>query len=277
LPVDAVRAAFKEAAVRGYDVLIVDSAGRLHVDEELMEELRRLVKAAPPHETLFVGDSMTGQDAVRSAAAFDAAVPLTGIILTKLDGDARGGAALSMAQVTGKPIRYVGLGEKADDLELFHPDRVVGRILGMGDVLTLIEKAAKVIDQGVAQETLKKARRGELTLEDFRDQLRQVRKLGSMDKILEMMPGGAQMKGKLQVDDRWTVHAEAIINSMTKRERTNPRFVDSSRKRRIARGSGRPLSEVNRLLKSFKQAKQMHVKMMAAGRGGKVPRMPFVP
>ena len=274
---DTVRAALKEASVRGYDALIVDTAGRLHVDAALMDELRAIVKAVQPSEILFVGDAMTGQDAVRSASAFDAAVPLTGIVLTKLDGDARGGAALSMASVTGKPVRYAGIGEKTEDLELFRPDRMVSRLLGMGDVLTLIERAEKVFDRKQSEDLGRRARRGELNLEDFRDQLRQVRKMGSLEKVVEMLPGGARLKGAMgAIDERWSVHAEAIICSMTPRERESHKMVDASRKRRIARGSGRPLAEVNRLLKSFKQACQAHQKLLAAARSGKPMRgMPF--
>jgi signal recognition particle subunit SRP54 len=269
---DTVRTAAKEASIRGYDALLVDTAGRLHVDQRTMDELKSLVAATAPAEILFVGDAMTGQDAVRSASAFAAAVPLTGCVLTKLDGDARGGAALSMASVTGRPIRYAGLGEKPEDFELFRPDRMVSRLLGMGDLLSLIEKAERVVDKGVAEEMGRRARRGELNLEDFREQLRQMKKLGSLEKVIEMLPGGAQMKGKLNMDDRWPVHAEAIISSMTPRERQNYRMVDASRKRRIARGAGRPLAEVNRLLKSFKQACEVHAKLLAAQRSGKPMR-----
>jgi signal recognition particle subunit SRP54 len=268
-PLEATKAAAKEASVRGYDALLVDTAGRLHVDEPLMAELRAIAAAVKPVETLFVADAMTGQDAVRSATAFHRTVPLTGSILTKLDGDARGGAALSMATVTGTPIRYVGLGEKPEDFELFRPDRMVSRLLGMGDLLGLIERAERVIDRKDAAALTEKARRGELTLEDFRDQLRQVRKLGSIEKVVEMLPGGAQALGKIQIDDRWSVHAEAIINSMTPGERRNAKAVDASRKRRIARGAGRPLAEVNRLLKSFKDARSLHARMMAQGRAGR--------
>lgn len=269
---DTVKAAAKEAGVRGYDVLIVDTAGRLHVDQQTMGELKALVAAAEPAEILFVGDAMTGQDAVRSASAFAAAVALTGCVLTKLDGDSRGGAALSMASVTGGKIRYAGVGEKPEDFELFRPDRMVSRLLGMGDILTLIENAEKVIDKKSAEDMGRRAKRGELTLDDFREQLRQMKKLGSLEKVIEMLPGGAQLKGKMNVDERWTVHAEAIICSMTPRERHNYKVVDSSRKRRIAKGAGRPLAEVSRLLKSFKQACEVHVKFMAAQRSGKPMR-----
>jgi signal recognition particle subunit SRP54 len=275
-PLDAVKFAHKEATVRGYDALIVDTAGRLHVDDELMGELKKLVAASAPHEILFVGDAMTGQDAVRSATAFDAAVPLTGIVLTKLDGDARGGAALSMASATGKPLRYVGVGEKPEDFELFRPDRIVSRILGMGDVLTLIERAEKVLDKKTAEDLGRKAMRGEQTLEDFREQLRQMKKLGSLDKMLEMLPGGAQLKGQMPVDEKWISHAEAIICSMTVKERRNWRVIDASRKRRIAAGSGRPLPEVNRLLKNFRQAMELQTRALQAAKSGKrPPALPF--
>jgi signal recognition particle subunit SRP54 len=244
-----------------------------------MRELKAIVKVAEPVEILFVADAMTGQDAVRSASAFDAAVPLTGIVLTKLDGDARGGAALSMAKATGKPIRFAGIGEKPEDFELFRPERMVSRILGMGDMLTLIERAEQVVDRKQAEETARKARKGELTLEDFRDQLRQIRKMGSMEKILEMLPGGAAMKAKLpQLDERWTVHMEAIINSMTGQERRNWRLIDASRKRRIATGSGRPLGEVSRLIKSYREAMdQTRTLMSMAQGGGRMPRLPGLP
>ncbi len=275
---EAVRHAAKEASVRGYDALIVDTAGRLHVDDDLMSELRKLVAACQPVETLFVGDAMTGQDAVRSASAFAAAVPLTGIVLTKLDGDARGGAALSMARATGTPLRYVGVGEKTEDLELFRPDRMVSRILGMGDVLTLIERAEKVIDRKTAEDMGRKALKGDMTLEDFREQLRQVKKLGSLDKMLEMLPGGAQLKAQIPTDQKWIAHAEAIVCSMTVRERRNWRIIDASRKRRIASGAGRPLAEVNRLLKNFRQAMDMQSRALAAARSGKrPPALPFGP
>ncbi|MEM7249542.1 MAG: signal recognition particle protein [Acidobacteriota bacterium] len=275
-PVEAAKAAYKLATLRGFDALIVDTAGRLHVDEALMDELKRVVKATGPSETLFVGDAMTGQDAVRSAQAFDEAVDLTGIVLTKLDGDARGGAALSMARVTGKPVRFAGLGEKPDAFELFRPDRMVSRLLGMGDVLTLIERAEKVVDADAAREMTKRARKGELTLDDFKEQLLQVRKMGSMEELVSMLPGASGFKGSLDVDERWSVHAEAIINSMTKAERKSAQLMNPSRKRRVAKGAGRPLSEVNRLLKSFKQAKKLHSKMLTAGRQGKrMPNLPF--
>jgi signal recognition particle subunit SRP54 len=276
-PVDAVKAAAKEAAVRGYDVLIVDTAGRLHVDDELMKELQAVVKACDPAEIFFVGDAMTGQDAVRSASAFAAAVPLTGIVLTKLDGDARGGAALSMAKVTGRNVRFAGIGEKPEDFEEFKPDRMVSRLLGMGDVLTLIERAEKVMDKKSAEEMGKRALRGQLTLDDFREQLRQMRKMGSLEKMVEMLPGGQALKGQLgAIDEKFSVHAEAIICSMTPRERQNYKLVDASRKRRIARGAGRPLSEVNGLLKKFKQACEMHAKILAQAKSGKPMRgLPF--
>jgi signal recognition particle subunit SRP54 len=273
---DAVKAAMKEAAIRGYDALIVDTAGRLHVADELMAELRAIVKVTSPVEVLFVGDAMTGQDAVRSASAFAAAVPLTGIVLTKLDGDARGGAALSMARATGTPVRFAGIGEKPEDFEEFKPDRMVSRLLGMGDVLTLIERVEKVVDKKAAEDLGRRSRKGELNLDDFRDQLRQMKKLGSLEKVVDMMPGGAELKKQMgQMDQKWPVHAEAIICSMTKRERLHSKIVDASRKRRIAKGSGRPLAEVNRLLKSFKQACEMHGKLMAQGKGGRFKGLPF--
>jgi signal recognition particle subunit SRP54 len=244
---------------RNHDPLIVDTAGRLHVDEELMDELRMVKDILKPTEVIFVGDSMTGQDAVKSAQLFEDKIGLTSIILTKLDGDARGGAALSMVSVTGKPIKFVGVGEKFDKLEVFHPDRMASRILGMGDMLTLIEKAEKEADLKEAEEIARKLRRQEFSLDDFKKQLVQLKKMGSLSQFLHMLPSGGMFKNvsDLSIDDKKIVYFEAIINSMTVNERENPKIISGSRRARIARGSGRPVAEVNQLLKQFFEMKKM--------------------
>jgi signal recognition particle subunit SRP54 len=263
--------ALKVARDRGHDVLIFDTAGRLHVDEALMAEIRRLADRLRPSETLFVADAMTGQDAVKSAGAFAAALPLTGAILTKLDGDSRGGAALSIRTVAKVPIRFVGTGERAEALELFHPDRMASRIIGMGDVLSLIERAEQQIDQGEAQRLAEGLGRGQLTLEDLRDQMRQIRKLGSMGQILEMLPKVGPLRGldNLQVDDGQLKRVEAILDSMTPLERRRPQVLDGSRKRRIARGSGTHVQEINQLLRQYQQMQ----KMLKGGQGKMLRRM----
>jgi signal recognition particle subunit SRP54 len=244
---------------RGYDPLIVDTAGRLHVDEDLMTELRLVKEALQPTEIIYVGDAMTGQDAVRSAQAFEEKIGLTSVILTKLDGDARGGAALSIVTVTGKPITFVGTGEKFDKLEVFHPDRMASRILGMGDILSLIEKAEQEADVKEAEEIARKLSQDEFTLEDFRKQLRQIRKMGSFSQILKYLPSGGMFKNLagVDMDDRKVLHFEAMIGSMTPREREDPRIIDGRRRLRIAKGSGRPVFEVNQLLKQFLEMKRM--------------------
>ncbi len=257
-PVSIAKKAVKEAKDKGFNVVIIDTAGRLHIDEELMKELKDIEKEVNPDEILFTVDSMTGQDAVKSAAAFDKELPLTGIVLTKLDGDARGGAALSVKFVTGKPIKFVGIGEKYTDFEKFHPDRMASRILGMGDVLSLIEKAEEVVDKKKAEELQKKIKKDQFTLEDFRDQLLQLTKMGSMEKILGMIPGMAQVKNASKMmDDKKIKHLVAIINSMTPQERRNHQIINGKRRKRIARGSGRPVQEVNQLLKQFVQMRKM--------------------
>jgi signal recognition particle subunit SRP54 len=255
----------------GFDVVLIDTAGRLHIDEEMMAELDRLQKLAPPAETLLVADAMTGQDAVRSAKEFHNRLGLTGVILTKMDGDARGGAALSIKSVTGQSIKFVGTGEKVDALEPFHPDRVAGRILGMGDVLSLIEKAEKAVDQEQAIEMAEKIRKDEFTLDDFRDQLQQVRKMGPLEQILGMLPNMGPLRGmgNMKVDEKELVHIEAIINSMTPHERANHQLLNGSRRKRIARGSGRPVQEINRLLKQYVEMR----KMMKSLSRGIMPRM----
>jgi len=258
-PENALRELLSFGRNRGYDPLIVDTAGRLHIDNELMMELRLVKDLLQPTEVIYVGDAMTGQDAVRSAQAFEEKIGLTSIILTKLDGDARGGAALSIVSVTGKPIRFVGMGEKFDQLEVFHPDRMAARILGMGDILSLIEKAEEETDLKEAEEMARRLAREEFTLEDFRKQLRQIRKMGSLSGLLKYLPTGGVFKNVTasEMDDRRLVHFEAIINSMTPREREDPRIIDGRRRARIARGSGRPVHEVNQLLKQFLEMKKM--------------------
>lgn len=244
---------------RGFDPLIVDTAGRLHVDGELMDELKMVKEILDPVEVIYVGDAMTGQDAVKSAQAFEEKIGLTSVILTKLDGDARGGAALSIVSVTGRPIKFAGVGEKFDKLEVFHPDRMASRILGMGDILSLIEKAEEKADIKEAEEIARKLRKQEFTLEDFKKQLNQMKKMGSLSQVLGMLPKGGLFKdaSKLQVDDKKVLHFEAIINSMTPAERENPRILDGSRRLRIAKGSGRPVFEVNQLLKQFTEMQKM--------------------
>ncbi len=244
---------------RGHDPLIVDTAGRLHVDKELMEELRLVKDALQPDEVIYVGDAMTGQDAVRSAQAFEEKTGLSSILLTKLDGDARGGAALSIVSVTGKPIRFVGTGEKFDKLEVFYPDRMASRILGMGDLLSLIEKAEQETDVKEAEEIARKLQKEEFTLEDFRRQILQVKKMGSLSSILKYLPNVGMFKdmSAVEMDDRKILHFEAIINAMTPRERQDPRLIDGRRRLRIAKGSGRPVFEVNQLLKQFMEMKKM--------------------
>jgi signal recognition particle subunit SRP54 len=251
--------ALAAARQRGHDVVIMDTAGRLHVDEALMAELRQLAERLNPEETLFVADAMTGQDAVKSAEQFAAALPLTGAILTKLDGDSRGGAALSIRTVARVPIRFVGIGEKADDLELFHPERMASRMIGMGDVLSLIEKAERGIDQAEAERLAQRIARQEFTLEDLRDQLRQLRRLGPLAQVLEMLPKMGPLRGldAASVDEDGLRRVEAIINSMTPLERRRPDVLNGSRKRRIAIGSGTAVQDINRLVKQYRTMQKM--------------------
>jgi signal recognition particle subunit SRP54 len=269
-PVEIGVSAVGFASRQGCDILILDTAGRLHIDTELMDELQQLKSRLNPREILLVADAMTGQDAVQVAEAFNQAVDLTGIILSKMDGDARGGAALSMRTVTGKPIKFCGVGEKLDALEAFHPERMASRILGMGDVLSLIEKAEKAFDAKQAQELQEKLAKDTFTLEDFRDQLQQIKKMGSLEQILDMLPGMGQLKQlrNLQPDDRELIHTEAIINSMTPEERRNYTIINASRRRRIAKGSGTSVQEVNKLLKNYAQMRKMLQKMSKGGKGG---------
>jgi signal recognition particle subunit SRP54 len=258
-PLDLAKSARRDAAQTGRDVILVDTAGRLHIDEQLMAELSELKNALNPVEILFVADAMTGQDAVKSADEFHKRLGITGIILTKMDGDARGGAALSIRSVTGQPLKFVGIGEKFDALEPFHPDRVASRILGMGDVLSLIEKVEETIDQKKAEEMQRKLIDNEFTLDDFRDQIKQIRKLGPLESILGMMPQLGPMKGlkDVKVDEKEITRIVAIIDSMTPHERLNHMIINGARRRRIARGSGTTVQEVNNLLKQYAQARKM--------------------
>jgi signal recognition particle subunit SRP54 len=260
----------REARNMGCDTLIVDTAGRLHIDEQLMVEMEKLKKLLGPQEILFVADAMTGQDAVNSAQDFHRRLGLTGVVLTKMDGDARGGAALSIRHVTGQPIKFIGVGEKPDAFEAFHPDRIVGRILGMGDMLSLIEKAEEKLDRKKSEEFAKKALLGDgFTLEDFRDQLKQIKKLGSMESILKMLPSVGPFAGMQQaasqVDEKQFVRLEAIINSMTPKERANHEIISGSRRKRIAAGSGTSVQDVNQLLRQYAQMSKVFKQM---GKGG---------
>ncbi|MEP0773953.1 MAG: signal recognition particle protein [Acidobacteriota bacterium] len=262
-PEEIARGALLEARRKGFEVLLFDTAGRLHVDDELMAELETLNGILKPSEVLFVADAMTGQDAVRSAEAFAARLPLTGVLLTKLDGDARGGAALSVVTVTGTPLRFAGVGERLGDLEPFHPDRMASRILGMGDMLTLIEKAQATVDAQRAEELERKLRKEGFDLEDLREQLRQLRSGGLMGQIMDLIPGAKALKGQ-QVDDRRLKRFEAIICSMTPRERRHPEIIKGSHRRRIARGAGTTVEEVNRLLRQYAEMRKL-VKRAGSG------------
>ncbi len=274
-PVEIGASALGFASQQGCDILIIDTAGRLHVDIELMNELQQLKSRLNPREILLVADAMTGQDAVHVAEAFNRELDLTGIILSKMDGDARGGAALSMRTVTGKPIKFCGVGEKLEALEAFHPERMASRILGMGDMLSLIEKAEKAFDAEQAQKFQEKLAKDTFTLEDFREQLQQIKKMGPLEQILGMLPGMGKLKQlrHLQPDDRELIHTEAIINSMTPEERRNHMIINASRRRRIAKGSGTSVQEVNKLLKNYAQMRKMLQKLSKGGKGGlRLPR-----
>ncbi len=269
-PLELALGARREAVQSGRDVVLVDTAGRLHIDDELMVELQQLKDQLQPIEILFVADAMTGQDAVKSADEFHKRLGITGVFLTKMDGDARGGAALSIRSVTGQPLKFVGVGEKFDALEPFHPDRAANRILGMGDILSLIEKASEEIDQKKAVEMQRKLIENEFTLEDFRDQLRQVRKLGPIGSLLDMMPKVGMLKDlkDVKIDEKEINHVVAIIDSMTPQERSNHMIINGSRRRRIAKGSGTSVQEVNQLLKQYAQARKM-MKTFSGGMLGK--------
>ncbi len=274
-PVTRAKGALAEARAVGNDVVIVDTAGRLHIDDELMKELVAIKEVSGPSDLLYVADAMTGQDAIKSAGEFNAQIGVTGVVLTKIDGDARGGAALSVVSVVGVPIAFVGSGEKLEDLEPFHADRFVSRMLGMGDVLTLIEKAEEVIDQGQAEKLEAKIRKGGFTLEDFRDQLRMLKRMGPLDKILGMLPGMGGMKelANQKPDEKQLGRIEAIINSMTPEERKHADILDGSRRKRVARGSGTTVEDVNRLLKQFVEMQRM-LKMVGQMTGETVAAPP---
>lgn len=282
-PVEIAKQAIAKAKEEHLDYVIIDTAGRLHIDETLMDELKQVKEIATPTEILLVVDSMTGQDAVNVAQSFNEQLEITGVVLTKLDGDTRGGAALSIRSVTGKPIKFIATGEKMEALETFHPDRMASRILGMGDVLSLIEKAQTDVDTEKMKAMEQKMKDNSMTLDDFLEQLQQVKQMGPLDELLKMMPGANKMKGldNMNVDDKQLGHIEAIIKSMTKNEKDNPDIINASRRKRIARGSGRPVQEINRLLKQFAEMKKMMKQMTGGGKGkkGKNPfgnfKMPF--
>lgn len=278
-PVAIAKNALEYAKKNGFDMVFIDTAGRLHVDEVLMKELQDIKKATEPIEILLVVDAMLGQDAVNVAESFNNMLDITGVVLTKLDGDTRGGAALSVRYVTGKPIKFVGTGEKLDTIEPFYPDRMASRILGMGDVLSLIEKAEENFDKKKAEELEKKMKENTFTLTDYLEQLAQLKKMGSLESVLAMMPGAGNLKD-VQIDENMLMHTEAIILSMTSKERENPNIIDSSRKKRIAKGSGTSVEEINKLLKQFEQMKKL-MKQMTNGKFkgfgglGKKMKMPF--
>ena len=263
-PIAICKKALDNATEKMSQVVIIDTAGRQQVDDELMEELKRIKETVKPHEVLFVADAMMGQQSAEIAKTFNDAIGIDGVILTKMDGDARGGAALSIKSITGKPIRFVGMGEKMDALEPFHPDRIVSRILGMGDVMSLVEKAEENFEREEQEELQKKFKANAFTLEDFRDQLKQIQKMGSMEQLLGMIPGAGKLKG-LKVDNKAFVQIEAIINSMTPKERAKHNIINASRKRRIADGSGTKVNDINKLLKQFAQMQKM---MKKVSRGG---------
>jgi signal recognition particle subunit SRP54 len=281
-PLQLCQDAIREARNTAHDVVVIDTAGRLHIDEALMNELHEIKENVRPNEVLFVADAMLGQDAVKSAQEFHQRLGFNGFILTKMDGDARGGAALSIKQVTGQPVKFVGTGEKYDALELFHPDRLVSRIMGMGDILSLIEKAEEVVDKKKAVELQEKMLSDSFTLEDFRDQLKQIRKMGAFDQILSMLPSIGPFKDlqKVKVDEKELARVEAIINSMTPKERRNHQIINGSRRKRIARGSGTSVQQVNQLLKQYAQTRKMMKGMKNTFfgkrlKGMKLPEMPF--
>jgi signal recognition particle subunit SRP54 len=271
-PVARATGALAEAKAKGFDTVIVDTAGRLHIDDDLMSELQAIKDAVQPSDLLYVADAMTGQDAIKSAGEFNARVGVTGVVLTKLDGDARGGAALSVVSGVGVPIAFVGSGERLEDLELVHPDRIVSRMLGMGDVLSLIEKAEQAIDKDEADELEEKLRKNDFTLDDFRKQLKTIRRMGPLESILGMIPGLGDLKqlAENKPDEKQMGRIEAIISSMTPAERRNDKIINGSRRKRIASGSGTSVEDVNRLLKQFGEMK----KMLQMFGGGGMPKLP---
>jgi len=277
-PVEIAKAAYEHAKRYGNNLLLIDTAGRLHIDEQLMDELARIKAEVKPHEIMLIVDGMTGQDAVNAASAFDQKLGIDSILMTKLDGDARGGAALSVKAVTGKPIKYIGVGEKLTDIEPFHPDRMASRILGMGDVMTLVEKAQAAFDEKQAADLEKKIRAGKMGLDDFLDQLKQMKNMGGLEQIAGMLPGmnASALKG-VKVDEKQMARTEAIILSMTPKERANPDIINFSRKKRIAAGCGLRVEDINRLLKQFDQMQQLTRQLAGGGmkRMAKRGKMPF--
>jgi signal recognition particle subunit SRP54 len=271
-PVETAKEAVLYARQHGHDMVFLDTAGRLHVDEQLMEELKNIKATVKPDEIMLVVDAMTGQDAVNAAQSFNEWLDIDSVMLSKLDGDARGGAALSVRAITGKPIKFAGMGEKLEDIEQFHPDRMASRILGMGDVLSLIEKAEKAYDAKKAAEMEEKLKSNRFTLQDYYDQLVQLKSMGSMEQILSQIPGGANLKG-VKVDEKAMVRTEAIILSMTPKERENPSIIGAGRKKRIALGAGVKVEDVNKLLKSFEQMRAMIRQFSGPGMGKKLKRM----
>ena len=274
-PVKIASESLKYAKDHGHDLIIIDTAGRLHIDETLMEEIQNIKEAVHPNEILLVVDAMTGQDAVNVAESFNEKLGITGVILSKLDSDTRGGAAISVKEVTGQPIKFTGIGEKIEDLEPFYPDRMASRILGMGDVLTLIEKAQSSVDEKEAQKLAKKVKENSFDMDDLLEQLRQIRKMGSMRQILSMIPGIGSKADSLDIDEGQFGRIEAIITSMTAKERQKPEIINPSRKRRIAAGSGTKVEDVNRLLKQFDQMKKAMKQMSGGGKNGKRRRKFF--
>ena len=276
-PVEIATKGYEKAKTLGYDIVIIDTAGRLHIDENLMDELKNIKSSIKPHEIMLVVDSMTGQDAVNIAESFDQTLGIDGVILTKLDGDTRGGAALSIKAITKKPIKYAAVGEKLEDLEQFYPDRMASRILGMGDVMSLIEKAQSAFDEDKAKEMQAKMKSSDFTFDDFLDQMQQIKKMGPLKNLLEMIPGMSQMKQlkDVDIDDKELVKIEAIIQSMTKKERQNPSIINASRKKRIAMGSGTHVSQVNRLLKQFEESKEMMKQFTNMSKSMKKGKMKF--
>lgn len=273
-PVDIAKGALKEAREKGNDIIILDTAGRLHIDEALMDELKGIKAEVPPHEILLVVDAMVGQDAVNMAQSFNEAIEISGVIMTKMDGDTRGGATLSVKEVTGKPIKLIGAGEKLDALEAFHPERVAGRILGMGDVVSLVEKAQEIVDEDEAKRLEEKLRSNNFTLEDFLNQMRQIKKIGSLEQIMGMIPGlaGKIDREQLASGESQLKKIEAIIQSMTPEERNKPEIINASRRRRIARGSGNSVQEVSQILKQFSEMQKMIKKLSGAGLFGGKPK-----
>jgi signal recognition particle subunit SRP54 len=277
-PVARASGALSEAKAKGFDTVIVDTAGRLHIDDELMDELQAIKEAVKPSDLLYVADSMTGQDAIKSAGEFNRRVGVTGVVLTKLDGDARGGAALSVVSVVGVPVAFIGSGETLDDLELFHPDRIVSRMLGMGDVLSLIEKAEAALDEGEAEQLEEKLRKNQFTLDDFRSQLKTIKRMGPLESVIGMIPGMGQIKELAQnkPDEKQLGRVEAIISSMTAAERANDSIINGSRRKRIAAGSGTSVEDVNRLLKQFNEMRRV-IKMLGQGGIGAARHMKNLP